>query len=346
MMHQDLHRPEKRPRIMQAEGKENTPVQTLESTTGWYNRMKCKTVSTPSKIHLPKAHLISTVSNTFRASNKLIPYKDASGTIFPINHIRELVPAANRYLKQCERGRAFKTYYAHDTRKDVPPPPGMHLFGKPAEITDELYHNALQDINLLYKHPEHKRDPRIHMLKPHTPPTNEILFYSRDVVQPSFTEVMRLLHKITPRLAEYVMVYYKAVQSILGATDAEMERLSISLVHYDSTAGLNPHIDTVHIFGDTLGPIFTVAMGDSEKMLDLLPILLPDDRKPVRLFSQPNEIMVMDGESRILWAHAKPWGYTPEQFTLVFKFWELATKIRTESFQFEDTHIEIPYYVA
>jgi hypothetical protein len=55
-------------------------------------------------------------------------------------------------------------------------------------------------------------------------------------------------------------------------------------------------------------------MGDSEKMLDMLRVLLQDVHQPVRLFSKPNEIMVIDGESRIQWAHAKPWGYIPEQF--------------------------------
>jgi hypothetical protein len=311
----------------------------------WYDEKRSKSTVAPTKIGIPEAHAIHANSERYRAHGKLRPYKDASGIIYPINHIRELVPAANRYLKQCERGRAFKTYYENDTHKPAPPPAGMHIFAAPVDITEDLTLDALKDMNLLYKDPKYKRDPRIHMLEQHASPTNSILFYSRDHPQPSFMEVIRILRAETPRLAEYVMIYFNIVRGILGTDDEEMERVSLTLVHYDSKGGLNPHIDTVHLFGDTLGPIFSVAMGDSLKMLDMLPVLLPATHAPTRLFSKQNEIMVMDGESRILWAHAKPWLNIDEQFTLVFKFPELRKKVRTESYVFEDTLINIPYYV-
>lgn len=96
-------------------------------------------------------------------------------------------------------------------------------------------------------------------------------------------------------------------------------------------AGINPHVDSVYCFDGTLGPIFTVAIGNSEEMLGILPVLYPAfSQVPVRVFSQPNEIMVMDGVSlaRILWAHGKPWKYPHEQYTLTFKFPELCKKTR------------------
>ena len=311
----------------------------------WYDEKRSRSTAKPVKIRIPEAHVINTNSERYRAHGKLRPYKDAGGIIYPINHIRELVPAANRYLKKCERGRAFKTYYENDTHKPAPLPAGMHIFAKPVDITQELTLDAIKDMNLLYKDQKYKQDPRIHMLKHNSSPTNSILFYTRDKTPPSFMEVIQILQAETPRLAEYVMIYFNIVRGILGTNDEEMERVSLTLVHYDSEGGLNPHIDTVHIFGDTLGPIFSVAMGDSLKMLDMLPVLLPATHAPTRLFSKQNEIMVMDGESRILWAHAKPWLNINEQFTLVFKFPELKKKVRTDSFVFEDTPISIPYYV-
>ena len=52
----------------------------------------------------------------------------------------------------------------------------------------------------------------------------------------------------------------------------------------------------------------------------MVPVLLPDTYKPIRIFSLPNEIIMMDGEASTLWAHVKPKEYPHEQFTL-----ELAT---------------------
>ena len=81
----------------------------------------------------------------------------------------------------------------------------------------------------------------------------------------------------------------------------EMELLQFTLVHYDKSAGLNPCIDSIHMFQNTIGPIFTVAMGETEKLLDMLPLLLPPtEESPVRLYSQPNDIIVMDGPARVL----------------------------------------------
>lgn len=297
----------------------------------------------PARIDRP-VHVLN-LPSAYRAHHMLKPFKDAEGVLYPIVNVQELVPAANRHLKQCAGGRAFKTYVANDTGERTIPPDGMHLFRKPVEITDSLYRDALYDLHVIFKNPEHIRNRNIHMLNPNTPPTNKILFYSRDSDQPSFNEVIETMRRITPRLTEYTLIYWETIRDMLGTTNDEMEKVSLSLVHYDRMAGLNPHIDTVHIFGNTLGPIFTVAIGDSEKMLDMLPLLLPENHKPTRLFSRPNEIMVMDGASRILWAHAKPWSNPVEQYTLVFKFPELKKKIKTEQFVFEDTRIDIPYYL-
>ena len=125
-----------------------------------------------------------------------------------------------------------------------------------------------------------------------------------------------------------------------------MELLQFTLVHYDKSAGLNPCIDSIHMFQNTIGPIFTVAMGETEKLLDMLPLLLPPtEESPVRLYSQPNDIIVMDGPARVLWAHSLPWQYPHEQFTLVFKFPELQNKVQTLNVNVGEANINIPYYI-
>lgn len=302
-------------------------------------------VSIPAKIKNPECTVVATKSESFRAEGRLQPYQDSNGVTYPIDSLMELVPALNRHLKICENGRAFKTFLSDGTRDPCPVPDGMHMFEAPVEITPQLAAHALHGVNVLYKDPRYRDDPRIHMLERNRPPTNEIVFYSRTQKQPTYHEVCSVLAEAAPALLEYVMIYSRIIQRVLHITERDMQRVSLSLVHYDPQAGLNPHVDTVHLFGGTLGPIFTVAMGESEKMLDLLPALLSKEFVATRLHSKPNQIMVMDGPSRILWAHAKPWQYDREQFTLVFKFPELPHKIHVVKHRFENVEFDIPYYV-
>jgi alkylated DNA repair dioxygenase AlkB len=302
-------------------------------------------VTIPVKVRRFRCFAIKTSSESYRASNNLKPYQDSAGVTYPIDSLSELVPAVNRHLKICEKNKAFKTYISDCTGKDCPVPDGMHLFETPIEITEKLSCHALRDVNKLYKDPEYMNDPRIHMLERNKYPTNEIVFYSRTHKQPAYHEVCSILAEATPALFEYIKIYANIIKAVLGLTEDEMQQVCLSLVHYDPQAGLNPHVDTVHIFCGTLGPIFTVAMGESDKMLDMLPVLLSNEFIATRLVSKPNQIMVMDGPARILWAHAKPWRYNKEQFTVVFKFPELAKKVRVVRHCFENVEFDIPYYV-
>jgi hypothetical protein len=157
-------------------------------------------------------------------------------------------------------------------------------------------------------------------------------------------DVFKVLFEEAPILARYALIYLAAIRDILKLDDNEVEDVYMSLNHYDPNGAINPHVDTVFMFNGTLGPIFTVAMGPSEKMIDLLPVLLPDSHKPVRVFSKPNELMLMDGEARTLWAHSKPWNYPEEQFTLVFKCPEYKTKTHEIPFECDGNRLVIPYH--
>jgi alkylated DNA repair dioxygenase AlkB len=221
-------------------------------------------------------------------------------------------------------------------------PDGLHVFD--FAIEPELANNAMNEIVNLYKTQVHNRDPRILMIDPSKSPTNTILFYSRDKKQPTFLDVMKILYYHTPKLAEYIMIYCRVIMELLRIDKSQLERSQISLVHYDRLAGLNPHIDSIHQFDDTIGPIATIAIGKGEKMFDMLPTLLPD-RLPIRIYSQPNQITIMDGMSRVAWSHALPWRYDIEQFTVAIKFPELPNPVRHEEFVYQCVTTQVPYYL-
>jgi hypothetical protein len=310
-----------------------------------YESMKHLKLSPPVEIANPKTHLISVVSEEYRMRGKLAAYTDPSGVTFHLDSWMELVPAINRCMKTCMKGKMPRTFYRDDTRRPAPLPYGMHLFAVPHEITESLIRDALRDASNLYLNPRHRDNKRIHMQKRSPPPACNLMFHPEaGGKNPKLSETFKILFAEAPALARYALMYTSMIRDILRLDSDEMEATYMSLNHYDPMGAVNPHVDTVYIFNGTLGPIFTVAMGPSEKMLDLLPVLPPNTCHPVRLFSKPNEIMLMDGEARTLWAHSKPWNYPFEQFSLVFKFPEMRTKTHATTFEYEGSTLSIPHH--
>jgi hypothetical protein len=219
------------------------------------------------------------------------------------------------------------------------------MFSVPRELTEGLIRGALSDAHDIYWNPKHRANKMIHMISRTSPPACNLLFYPGcSKVNPRIQEVFEVLFAEAPALARYALMYLSLIRDILRLDNKEMGSVFMALNHYDPMAAINPHVDTVFMFNGTLGPIFTVAMGPTEKMLDLIPVLLPDSYKPVRVFSKPNELMLMDGEARTLWAHSKPWNYPHEQFTLVFKCPEYRTKTHSIPFEIQGASLDIPYH--
>jgi hypothetical protein len=309
----------------------------------WYDALLRRDVPTPPE-RQPNVWKLR-INETYRA-HTLLPYVDKSGHTCPIEDINEIVTRANAFVGECVGGHSFKTYIRDQTRVKETLPPGLHVFEAP-DIGDTLRNGALADIAWLFNEQIRHRDDRILRIDPNRPPTNTILFYSRKEKQQSFLEVISILREKTPKLAEYVMVYCKAVMNILKIDEPQLQRCSLSLVHYDAGAGLNPHIDSLFPFDGTIGPIATIAMGERrrEKYLDMLPTLT--DGHPVRVVSYPDEIMLMDGLSRIAWSHCLPWKYDNEQFTIAIKFpaLERQAPIHYDRFKYMDIVTAIPSYV-
>ena len=312
-----------------------------------YDSLKSIQIAAPVEILHPQTHLLTLKSEGYRINKKLVGYTDSSGKTFPLNSWQEVVPAINRAMKTCIDGRKIDTFYVDDSHQDGPVPSGMHLFEAPREIPETLIQDAFRDAQNIYWNPVHRANKKIHVNTPCKNAKNYILFYpGLDNGKYKIKDALQILFTEAPSLAKYILFYVKAIQDILHLEEDELDSASINIVHYDPMGAISPHVDNVFIFDGTLGPIFTVAMGPSEKLLDLLPVLLPDTYKPVRIFCKPNEITLMDGIARILWAHCKPLNYPHEQFSLVFKFPELRTKTQITNFDFNGTSLSIPHYYA
>ena len=309
-----------------------------------YNDLHRVKLSIPTLLQRPKICQLNLMSENYRLhGQKLIPYTNAEGVTFPLDSWMEIVPAVNRFMKTCIAGKMIKTYYSDDTGRPARSPSGLHVFAVPRDITQDLIMDAMKDLEKIYWTNRYRQDKRIHIQKHTASPACNLLFYAGcSADQPKISNIFQILFAEAPALARYALMYLSVIRDILKLDSDKMDLVNMTMVHYDPLAGINPHVDTVYLFNGTLGPIFTVAMGPNEKMLDLLPVLLPDSYKPVRLFTKPNELMLVDGESRALYAHGKPLNYPYEQYTLVFKCPEFQTKTHSTLFELDGKILEVP----
>ena len=293
--------------------------------------------SKPTEISPLSVNAITKPPKMYRAPS-LPPYTDKQGQTFPNDSVAQLITSANIFLKN---GGGCKTLCKATLGKNVEMPQGLHLFQGPP-ISNEVKERALAEITQLFANPGN-----IPMTDnpPKPKPTNNILFWShqKNAKQPFFQETMEILRARTPALAEYAARCCAAIMQLLGIDSHEMFKANLTLVHYDPGAGLNAHIDSVYQFDGTVGPICTIALGTGEKLLDMLPTLV--DGRPTRIRSNPHQIVVMDGMSRVGWSHALPWGYDLEQWTLVFKFPGLRRIKHIEDFTYDGYSFQIPYYL-
>lgn len=106
---------------------------------------------------------------------------------------------------------------------------------------------------------------------------------------------------------------------IMQLPEERIHECQLHIVHYKPNGGIAPHIDSVHTYKHTIGPIFTFNLDEDTKLFDMLPTLVPE-AKPFRLYTTQGQITVMDGEARTLWSHAVPTGTPTHRYTLAFKF--------------------------
>jgi hypothetical protein len=263
-------------------------------------------------------HAIVGILDTFnirRWKEMEIPSHDEKDD--PIDTPRDKVWAMNNLILRGNKGKA-KTYNDFPVDYPVPIPDGAFVFNP---INTGYEKEARGQLKKLF------RDEHYH---PTTGITGRrgiglrFLFLaapkSRAIYMP---QVLRTLaHLQYTELHEFITQHYSAIKHTAGATDDDINTCSLTFVKYDIGVGLTAHIDGIEDFGDTFGPIFTIAMSRGQKMLDLLPIATEtgNTAPPVRLITRQFQITMLQGCARAAYAHSIPFGSSEEQYTIAFKF--------------------------
>jgi hypothetical protein len=90
---------------------------------------------------------------------------------------------------------------------------------------------------------------------------------------------------------------------------------------YEQNNGIWLHIDNVARYDQ--GPIITISIGPEVSYVDFTPTLLHSNTqlKPIRIELDEGDIVIMDGSSRMEWAHGLPSNtpYKKTKYTLLFK---------------------------
>ena len=156
-------------------------------------------------------------------------------------------------------------------------------------------------------------------------------------------EVMSMLDAADARhLSSFCYGNLKHLAKIYGFTsEAQWEefasQIQIVLLRYNPAYGIKLHID--NIARANSGPIATVSLGPPNVMYDLTPTLA-DEGVPIRLEMAEGDIVVLDGKSRLEWAHAIPFNNKAYKYTVIFKFGAFSNR-RQVGYQ---KVIELPIY--
>ena len=150
----------------------------------------------------------------------------------------------------------------------------------------------------------------------------ELLFGARNVFLPEAIEY--LFSQEYRALATFILIYVKAIIHLLGGNPGIASSCLFSIVKYAPKAGMKIHMDGVEATDQEFGPAMAIPMGPGPKIFDLFPTFAHDEH-PVRMKSQPFQPIMMQGSSRIAYAHAVPFGQNKEHTSLVFRFKEFVT---------------------
>jgi len=138
-----------------------------------------------------------------------------------------------------------------------------------------------------------------------------------------FLDIMCFLFEKYKPLAEFVLTYALAYLKLIDGCLDDLYTSSLTFFRYNVNTGLRPHIDGVGDFGNTFGPIFTLAMGNGTKYLDVLPTVVSDlgrRIRPVRIFTEQFQSILLQGPARVEYTHSIPFGVQKECMTIALKF--------------------------
>jgi hypothetical protein len=181
--------------------------------------------------------------------------------------------------------------------------------------TKMLFYTPERDSEAFYQINEYDENPVYEKIK-------------KDIVQPNFKDAIKSLYMADYRiLAGFLVRYAVSIADLLECEFEYVEKCGLMCLKYEPGSGIKRHIDGVAYFDNVFGPIVTLAMGaDGGKVFDMYPTLLDEsDAVPVRISTKPYETMIMQGQARAEWSHSVPTGNANTQYTIAFKFGNVAS---------------------
>lgn len=153
--------------------------------------------------------------------------------------------------------------------------------------------------------------------------SNLIFHSSKHIDSPSnYGMNIEILKNHAPEVGRIMETYAHGVREALHASDSQLRECSMSIIRYDVGCGIRQHIDNIAgSLGFEVGPLVSIAVGQGEKYLDMLPTVTNDrSLKPVRITVNQGDVIVMDGPSRLEWSHSVPFGHSHVMYSLLLKF--------------------------
>lgn len=141
-----------------------------------------------------------------------------------------------------------------------------------------------------------------------------------------YQETMRYLrenqYNSLSNLIKRYLKFLCTIYNVAYSNEFLNEHINVGFLRYEIGAGLGLHIDNIADYDQ--GPIITISIGPEFVYYDMTPTLLNDHRAfPLRFCATQGSIMIMDGSSRMEWAHALPYKVpsleNKQKYTIFFK---------------------------
>ena len=232
-------------------------------------------------------------------------------------------------------------------------PRGIHVFECPG-IHTIITTRVIAEIERIYK------EPRNYQSVPRVNPSDNIIFLryppGSGNSQPTYADSLIIMRDLgLQHMLRLVKHYGEQLKNIFTITDEELDESSVSIVRYDGVRnrGIRPHMDNFAptpedsrkgFLRDYLGPLITISLQDNVKHLDFMPMITRDTTLPsLRLQSGFGDIIIMDGQARIEYAHSVPES-SGLRHSLCFKFKQFPHKLYYGEYN-EILHTELIYSI-
>lgn len=143
------------------------------------------------------------------------------------------------------------------------------------------------------------------------------------------------LRRVQPAVAQYVKSICTFLQKKFNIPQDIIDNgLKFTIIKYTQERGIKLHLDNVT--RTTGGPIITMNVGPEYIYIDLVSVVSDDDPS-YRVRVDKGELLLMDGASRLHYAHALPYGfrYNKPKYTVLFLFDKFAELDKKHSDYFD-----------